>query len=312
MECASSNDTILMKKVFRKEVLIALLVIAAGVMLFIGIEFLKGVNVFKASNYYYASYTNVTGLTVSAPVNISGFKVGQVRDITYDYDHPGMVRVELSLDKDLQLPVGTTAILATDLLGTASISLELASQPAGQFHKVGDELPGVVPVGLMDNVSNELLPSLSAIFPKVDTLLTSINALVANPAIANSVQRLDAITANLEQTTRQLNALMATLPPVVQNVNTITANVADATGNVNTLTAALAEMPIDSLSANLQTISANLRTLTEQLNDPNSSLGLLTNDPALYNNLNSAVANLDSLFIDIKRNPKRYISIKLL
>ena len=177
---------------------------------------------------------------------------------------------------------------------------------------MGDELPGVVPVGLMDNVSNELLPSLSAIFPTVDTLLTSLTALVANPAIANSVQRLDAITANLEQTTRQLNALMATLPPVVQNVNTITANVADATGNVNTLTAALAEMPIDSLSANLQTISANLRTLTEQLNDPNSSLGLLTNDPALYNNLNSAVANLDSLFIDIKRNPKRYISIKLL
>jgi phospholipid/cholesterol/gamma-HCH transport system substrate-binding protein len=71
-------------------------------------------------------------------------------------------------------------------------------------------------------------------------------------------------------------------------------------------------MPIDSLTNNLQEITANLQALTEQLNDPNSTIGLLTRDPQLYNNLNATVASLDSLFIDIKKSPKRYINIKLL
>ena len=299
-----------MNKLFRKEILIGLIVILAMAVLFVGIDFLKGVNVFKAANYYYVTYENVNGLAKSAPVTINGFKVGLVRDISYEYDNPGHMLVELSLDRNLQVPLGTKAVLATDLLGTANIALELA--PQGQYHKIGDHLEGVVPGGMMDNVSNELLPSLSAIFPKVDTLLTSVNRLVADPALAASIQRLDAITANLEASTRQLNALIATLPPITANVNKLTGELATSAGNVSQLTTNLNQVPIDSIANNIQVLTANLKALSEQLNDPNSSLGQLTHDPALYNNLNSAVSNLDSLFVDIKRNPKRYISIKLL
>ena len=93
-----------MKKVFRKEILIAVCVLSALAILVFGIDFLKGVNVFKATNYYYATYTDVQGLAVSAPVTLSGYKVGQVRDITYEYDNPGHVRVEIALDKNLRLP----------------------------------------------------------------------------------------------------------------------------------------------------------------------------------------------------------------
>ena len=74
----------------------------------------------------------------------------------------------------------------------------------------------------------------------------------------------------------------------------------------------MANLPLDSLVADLQTTTANLRALSEELNNPNSTLGKALNDPALYNNLNSTISSLDSLFIDIKKNPKRYISIKLL
>ena len=91
-----------MKKVFRKEILIAVCVLSALAILVFGIDFLKGVNVFKATNYYYATYTDVQGLAVSAPVTLSGYKVGQVRDITYEYDNPGHVRVEIALVHQLQ------------------------------------------------------------------------------------------------------------------------------------------------------------------------------------------------------------------
>lgn len=299
-----------MKKIFRKEVIIGLTVLLAGAILIVGIDFLKGINVFKAANYYYVSYTNVQGLTQSAPVTVNGFKVGQVREIEYEYDNPGHVLVELSLDRHLVVPQGSKAVLTTDLLGTASIALEMST--AETNHSIGDHLEGVTPKGMIENVSEELLPSLSGVFPKVDTLLTAITALVSSPELAMSIQRLDAITGNLEGTTRQLNALMATLPPVVKNVNTITSNLSASSADLNAVTDRLAQVPVDSIAANLNAITANLQQLSAQLNDPNSTIGLLTHDPALYKNLNSTVASLDSLFVDIKRNPKRYISIKLL
>lgn len=299
-----------MKKIFRKEVIIGLSAVVALVILFVGIDFLKGVNVFKASNYYYVTYTDVQGLAISAPVTINGYKVGQVREISYQYDNPGHVKVEIALDRELKLPKGTRAVLSSDLLGTASIALELADSK--DFYDVGDELQGFVPKGMMDNVANNLMPSVQAIFPKVDTLLTGINALVADPAIASSVKRLDAITSNLEVATRQLNAIMATLPPITHDVKSITGNVSVASADLTQLTGKMNSLPIDSLMNELQKTAANLHELTRQLNNPNSTLGLLMNDPALYNNINKTVRSLDSLFIDIKANPKRYISIKLL
>jgi len=299
-----------MKKIFRKELLIGLIVIISLGALFVGIDFLKGVNVFKAANYYYVSYDNVMGLAKSAPVTVNGFKVGLVRDIRYEYDNPGHVLVELSLDKELRVPRGSRAVLSTDLLGTASVALELA--PQGEFHTVGDRLTGVVPKGMMDNVSQELLPAVASILPKVDSLLTSVNTLVSHPALLASVQRLDAMTANLEQTTARLNALTASLPPITSDIKTITGNFSTASADIAHLSAGLRQVPVDSIADNLAAVTADLRRLTAQLGDPNSTLGLLMNDPALYRNLNATVSSLDSLFVDIKRNPKRYISIKLL
>lgn len=299
-----------MKQVFRKEVIIGLIVIASLAILIFGIDFLKGVNVFKAANYYYVSFTDVAGLAKSAPVTVNGFKVGQVRDIQYEFDNPGHVLVELSLDRNLRVPAGSKAVLASDLLGTATIALDMSK--SNEFYNVGDHIEGVNPSGMMDKVSTELLPSLNGIFPKVDTLLNSINALVGSPELAASVKRLDAITANIEATTRNLNALMATLPPITSNIKEITDNFNTASSDINAVTSNLKEVPIDSITDNLNALISNLQALSEQLNSPNSTLGKLTNDPALYNNLNSTVQSLDSLFIDIKKNPKRYINIKLL
>lgn len=299
-----------MKKIFRKEVLIGAIVIFALALLFFGIDFLKGINVFKASNYYTASYNNVEGLAISAPVTINGFKVGQVREIRYQYDNPGHVLVEMSVDKNLKVPTGSEAVLKTDLLGTASIEIKMGQ--AATMHKVGDELKGVVASGLMDNVSKSLLPSVESFLPKIDTLLTSINRLVGDPALLTAVRRLDDITVNLEATTRQLKTVMAKMSPIANNVETITGNFAQSSEDLTALTEKLERMPVDTMAEDLAAIVVNLRTLTEQLNDAESTVGKLTHDPELYNNLNSTVRSLDSLFIDIKKNPKRYISIKLL
>lgn len=294
----------------RKEITISICVILSLCILFLGIDFLKGVNVFKPSNYYTASYTNVNGLAVSAPVTINGYKIGLVRSIEYQYDNPGHVGVEFSLDKELKLPVGSKAVIVCDMLGTATVQLILTDNK--EFHNVGDEIIGETASGLMDNLSNDLMPGVTNIFPKIDSLLTSINKLVSDPSLETSVKRLDAITANLQATIVSLDKASKSLPKVMTNIEGVTDNVNTITGNFAVLSEELKNAPIDSTLMNIQQTTENLRLLTQELNNPNSSLGLLMNDPQLYNNLNNTVKSLDSLFIDIKKNPKRYINIKLL
>lgn len=323
-----------MKKIFRKEVIIGICVAIALVVLFCGIEFLKGINVFKPENHYYISYTNVAGLDIASPVTVNGFKVGQVLDIQYEYENPGHVLVEISLDKELKLPKGTKALLAADLLGSASIMLDMGTDKS--FYEIGDKIEGAVPSGLMDNVTKEVIPQVTAIIPKVDTLLTSVNTLVSSPAIYTSIKRLDEITSNLSATTAKLNAFVGSLNPVVENVDGFTANLNEISSDLAIVSNELKSIPIDSTMRNIAATSYNLQNLTgnlnttlngvnttldgvnttinginTSLNSTNSSFGLLMNDDKLYHNLNGAVTNLDSLFIDIKKNPKRYISIKV-
>ena len=324
-----------MKKIFSKEVIIGLLVILALALLFGGIEFLKGVDVFEKENTYHITYENVAGLAVSAPVTVNGYKVGQVRSISYEYDNPGHVRVDIEVADELRLPLGTSAVLSSDLLGTASIALELG--PGKDYYPAGSNIPGVLPSGMLDKVSNELLPAVSDVFPKVDTLLTSVTDVVNDPnikaALSNansSMVNVNKLTSDLNKvassittlandlisTASQINGLVGTLPPIVSDVKTVTGSFVDTSDKINTLAQSLNELPVDSLMNTLQATVENLQDMTAQLkNDlkkPDSTLGKLMNDPSLYNNLNATVQSLDSLLTDIKKNPKRYISIKLL
>lgn len=294
----------------RKEVLIGLCAVIALAVLYFGIEFLKGVNIFKPANYYYASYTDVAGLQKSAPVTINGFKVGQVREIAYEYNNPGHVRVELSLDRELRVPEGSKAVIEQDLLGTSTVVLRFSDSK--NFHEIGSRLVGETAQGLMGSVSEQLMPSVSAIFPKIDSLVTALNTLMRDPALAQSVKRLDDITLSLDRTMRQLDASATQLAPVMKNVNSITGNVNTVTADLAQVSGKLAVLPVDSLMNNIMVVSGNLRALSEELDNPESTLGALTHDRALYDNLNNAAASLDSLLTDVKKNPKRYISIKLL
>ena len=295
----------------KKEILVGLTVALALVLLFVGINFLKGVNVFKAANYYYATYTDVAGLSTSAPVTINGFKVGQVRSVEYQYDNPGHVVVEFSVDKALRIPQGSQAVITTDLLGTATIALRMGADRSA-FYSVGDTVATGVDAGLMSAVSNDVMPAVSAIIPKIDSLIAGLNPLVSDPALSASVRRMDNITADLGASVQSLRTVMAAMEPVSRNVTSITANVDTISGNLSTVSGELAAAPVDSIMGELNRTVANLEQLTAALNNPDSSIGRLTSDPELYNNINSTVMSLDSLFVDIKRNPKRYISIKLL
>ena len=303
----------------KKNVLIGLTVVVSICILYWGIEFLKGINLLKPANFYYAKFEKVNGLTVASPVTVNGFKVGQVREITYDYD-TNQISVELSFEKGLKIPDGSTITFSNELLGAAALQLNLGASKT--YMEVGSVIPTQMQGGLMDKVGNDMMPALVSILPKVDSIVGSVNQILANPAIAASVTRCDAITRELAASSAQLTELMASLnkaiPGMVHNANgalananALTGDLRTTTGNLNTITSNLKELPLDTTLNRINATLANVQRLTAKLNNENSSLGMLLNDKKLYQNATSTVASLDSLLQDVKKHPKKYVTIKV-
>lgn len=303
----------------KKNVLIGLTVVVSICILYWGIEYLKGINLLKPANFYYAKFEKVNGLTVASPVTVNGFKVGQVREITYDYD-TNQISVELSFEKGLKIPDGSTITFSNELLGAAALQLNLGASKT--YMEVGSVIPTQMQGGLMDKVGNDMMPALVSILPKVDSIVGSVNQILANPAIAASVTRCDAITRELAASSAQLTELMASLNKaipgmvhnangVLANANALTADLRTTTGNLNTITGNLKELPLDTTLNRINATLANVQRLTTKLNNENSSLGMLLNDKKLYQNATSTVASLDSLLQDVKKHPKKYVTIKV-
>lgn len=305
-------------KFFTKELIIGASVILALAILFFGIDYLKGINLFKPVNFYYVNYDRVDGLEVAAPVTIDGYKVGQVREIEFNYDKPGKIKVLLALDPKLHLPQGSRAIIAQSLLSGASIQLVLGTSKA--MIPVGGEVTSHSEPDLMAAVSDQILPSVTGILPKVDTLLANLNMLTSHPAIYRSLGRIERVTDNLYTGTSMLNGtlgkvdgyLSAYTPGLFNRVNNIATNLDTITTDLTMLSGNLRDLPLEQSVNNINELTARLISFSEALNNEKSTLGMLLNDPQLYNNLCKVSASVDSLILDIKKNPKRYISIKLL
>ena len=298
-------------KFFNKNVKIALTVLLGLVLLYWGINYLKGINLLTPSNYFYTELESTDGLLTAAPVTVNGFQVGQVREINYDYDK-NKITVMIAMDKNMKVPEGSSLSMVSSLMGSKSMVLNMGDGPA---MKSGSMIPISKVPGLMDNVSENIMPAINDVLPKVDSIMSNVNGLTGDPALAAALVRLDGITRQLQASAQQLTVLMNNLnrsiPGVMNNVNGITNNLSGASGNINDLSASLKQMPLDSTVNTLNATLANLKALSEQLNDKNSSLGKSMNDRELYDNANHAIASLDSLLIDIKANPKRYINVKV-
>ena len=287
----------------KKEVKIGIIGIAALAMLFFGINYLKGVRMFHASSYYYVEYTDINGLATSSPVFASGYKVGLVREIQYNHANPGHVVVEVELDKGMQIPKGSTGELVTEMLGTVKMNLKLNLQ-SKEYCQPGDTLPGIVNNGLM-GVAEGIMPKVEQLMPKMDSILNSLNQLLANPALRGTLENTERLTANLDVTTRQLNKLMQNdLPQITGRMITIADNFSTISESLKGIDYAETFQKIDSTLQNVQ-------LLTSKLNSKDNTVGLLFNDPTLYNNLSATTANAASLLEDLQAHPKRYVHFPL-
>ncbi|MCI6617626.1 MAG: MlaD family protein [Prevotella sp.] len=289
-------------KFFSKEVKIAMVAICGIVILFFGMNFLKGMSVFSNDNIYFIKFKDISGLSASNPIFADGYQVGVVKGIDYDYDGNGDIVVRFGVDNNLRIPKGSSAEISSDLMGNVKMNLLLASNPRERVNP-GDTIIGNTSSGLMGTVS-ALVPSVEKILPKLDSIMTSLNTLLADPAIAQSLHNIRDVTSDLTTSSKQLNTLLAGLNKQVPGL------FAQANGilsNTSTLTANLAAVDVAGTMAQVNQTLANVQTLTQRLNSNEGTLGLLMNDDALYHRLNATVMSADSLLINVREHPKRYV-----
>jgi phospholipid/cholesterol/gamma-HCH transport system substrate-binding protein len=289
-------------KNFSKEIQIALVAIVGVVVLYFGLQFLKGLTVFSTDSNYYVKFKDISGLSASSPVYANGYRVGVVEDIVYDFDGEGDIVAVVGLNKEMRMPQGTTADIVSDLLGNIKLELRLGDRVAGTLAP-GDTIIGGQEQGAMAKAA-EIIPQVQSLLPKLDSILVSVNALLADPAIANSLHNIDQITGSLTNTSRELNRLTASLnqqmPQMLENADGMLANANNLTRNLNEMNLAATMQKVDNTLRNVE-------QMTAKLNSNDGTLGLLMRDPGLYNNLNATMMHADSLMIDLKRHPKRYV-----
>ena len=293
-------------KYFTKEVKIAIVAIVGLVVLFLGMNFLKGLDLFSSESKYYISFKDISGLSSSCPIYADGYQVGVVRNIQYDYGQTKDIIVEASINKDMRIPKGSSAEIVSDLMGNVKVNLLLANNMRERINP-GETIVGGINDGAMGQMK-DLIPIVQKMLPKLDSILCSENTLLQDPAIANSLHNVETVTGNLTTSTRQLNTLLGTLNRRVPGLLAKADNVMD---NTEVITGKLAKVDVDGTMQKVNTTLQNVQEFTHQLNNNQGSLGLLMRDPNLYYDLNATVKSADSLLIDLKAHPKRYVHFSI-
>ncbi len=290
-------------------------------ILILGYSYLRGDDIFSGANKYYAVYSSVDGVTVSRPVLVNGFQIGRISKMKLL--PTGSTVVELSIDKQYKIPKNSHAkLVSTDLLGSKAIVLVYSNSNLQAEDK--DTLQADIQGSLAESLQ-PIQTKAENLISKLDSSLASINKIL-NPNFQKNVDRSFLSIANslqtLEGTTKKLDALVGSqtdhINSILANTQTVTANLKTSSEHINTITANFDKVSNDIAAANIkQTLDnankavAALQETISKINTNNGTLGLLMNDPAVYNNLKNATNHLDSLFIDLKAHPKRYVSFSV-
>jgi len=304
-----------------KHTKLGLLVLACLTILIWGINFLKGIDLFKRNSTYYVVYDRIDGLLQSGSVSVNGYQVGQVSKIQLLGDNSGKVLVAISLQGNFRIPKGTTAkIVSSDLMGTKSVKLMI--QPATDYYKVNDTIPGGIESDLKEQVSMQVLPlkkkaeELIASLDSALTVVTSVFNEKTRTNLSQSFENINRTLANIESASAELNKIIASgkvnsivsnLDGVTSTINKNSKEIGNTIKNLSALSDSLAKLNISPLFAKIDSTVGGLNHIVGKINSTDGSVGQLLNDPALYQNLTSLTGSLDLLLKDVRNNPKRYV-----
>ncbi len=307
---------------FSKEIkagLIAILAVVGFVVLF---QFMKGRSLFTTDNIFYAKYDNVEGLTQSSPVSINGLKVGQVDKITPQTSKDGKIHfiVKITVDDNFEFSRNSNLeIFEPSLMGGKEMRVNLFY--GGPTAKDGDTLKGAFKLGMMNSLSSQVGPvkdQLQTVLHRVDSLMVNANQVMNaqnREEIKVLLHNLNRTVGALETTAGSVNRLVGNNDPKLQKVLD-EASLTMKSGKVTldkygNLAESIDTQKLNATITNLDNTVGQLNKVVSGIDRGEGSLGKIMKDDQLYNNLNAASTNLNSLIEDLKANPKKYVNFSV-
>ncbi len=301
------------------ETKVGALTVIAVTLLVLGYNFLKGKSLLKKSNVIYARFADVGALEISNMVKIKGFRIGNVYKIDNMDKDVSEVIVTINMTENINIPTNSVAVINSSLTGSASISVLPGN--ATSFISFGDTLHSTSNPDILSKVMTSVDPVMANVKQAIDSLklvLSNLNSVFDEHTKAN----LKAVIANLKTTsddlTVMLNSKNGALAKTLNNVETFTTNLNGNNEKLNTTienlkntSQKLSEVEIKETVANLNNTITQLQVILQKANKGDGSLGLLINDPKLYNNLQNTSRSLNILVDDLKLHPKRYVSLSI-
>lgn len=293
-----------------REIKIGILAAVCIFLLFFGLNFLKGVNIFSPTNSYHGTFVNLHNLEEQAAVYIRGHKVGQVDNIHYDFTRDSAFTVDISINRDIVLPQGTQMALVSDgLLSGMAIELQLPDQSTITNDQLpiakGSFIPTIYVPGLMESVQGELIAHVDAAIQSVDSLVASLQLQVQGDHLKNTLSNVDRVTSDLTD-------VSADLKRVVNNqVPTIVKNADNAFANLNDITSDLQKADLAATVARVDTAVDGINGFIADVRSQEGTLGQLIYNKSLYDHIDATVVSADSLLVDLKAHPKRYVQVSV-
>ncbi len=303
------------------------LIIISILLMYWGINYLKGNDIFKENRYYYAIYDNIEGLTVNKPVNINGLQVGQITDIYFHPDLSGRLVVVFDISSKYPIPSNTVAkIHSIGFLGERAIALSLGN--SFDMIRPGDTLYSGVESNLTDAVSQQLAPikekteKLLGSLENVIDLLTGFLNKKTQQDFVNTVVNLRQTFENLEKSSESLNRMITanedSINKFIGNLTFLSQTLAENGDNLNNIMSnfsnisdTIAQANISATIIKLNQVMTRTDSIMTKINNGEGTIGLLVNDPELYDKLADASSSLDRLLLDIKYNPNKYLQFSV-
>ncbi len=295
-----------MQKKYSRNLIIGISFLVALLLLYFGVNFLKGLNVLKKQNNYVVVFDDVTGLYTSSPIYVNGFQVGLVSNMRMISENPVKFAVGINLEGNYKIPKGSTVEFGSDLLGATAASIIINPVATG-FHVPGDTLYGQREEDMMKSVGR-ILPLADSLLLHLDSAVISINELMNSDFWKESLEGVGSTIASLDQSSQKLNVLMASLnkdmPNITNNISEISANLKDVSEDINSL-------DLDNLYSSIDKTLKNIEDITDKINRDDSSIGKLMTNTQLHDSLTYTLSSVSQLLDEIRKDPKKYLSVKV-
>ncbi len=295
-----------------KEIKTAVLVIASIVLFIWGYSYLKGTDLLLKYKILHAQYDNVEGLTVSAPVTISGLNIGKVSKITID-NATGKVNVEMQINSDFPIRKSSIAeIYAPSPIGGKQIAILPGKD--GAITVSGDALHASNKLGLTDEVAKQIVPlkdKISKLLDNANVMLENVNQVLdakSKDNLKTSIENLNETLAQFKEASGQINIILADNKT---KINSSMNNIDKMTSNFSKISDSLEKQNLAQTIENLQSTLANVDKMMADLQSGKGTMGKMLNDDALYSNLNKSSKELELLLQDLRLNPTRYINVSV-